>query len=157
MAEIAIDKRTATASLYERDFYAWTQRQAAILRSGSLAGVDLEHLAEEVEDMGREQRRAVRSQLRHLLVHLLKLRYSPATDPRSGWIEEIHNARTEIEDRLADSPSLAQYLAGLFIEVWPKARRRAISQMEVHEERPPVPQDCPFTLEQALDDDYWPD
>lgn len=157
MAEIAIDRRTRSASLYERDFYAWTRRQAAMLRSGDLAGVDVEHLAEEIEDMGREQRRAVRSQLRHLLVHLLKLRYSPASDPQSGWIDEVHHARAEIEDRLADSPSLAPHLAGLFLEVWPRARRRAISRMEAHDELPRVPPECPFTLEQALDDDYWPD
>lgn len=157
MAEIAIDRRTESASLYERDFYAWTRRQAAMLRAGNLTGVDVEHLAEEMEDMGREQRRAVRSHLRHLLVHLLKLRCSPATDPRSGWIDEIHHARAEIEDRLTDSPSLAPHLASLFVEAWPRARRRAISQMEVHDESPSVPPDCPFTLEQALDDDYWPD
>ena len=157
MAEIVVDQRAESASLYERDFYAWSQRQAAMLRAGHLTGVDLEHLAEEIEDMGREQRRAVRSQLRHLLVHLLKLRFSPATDPRAGWIDEIHHARAEVEDRLADSPSLASHLAGLFVEAWPRARRRAISQMEAHGELPPVPEDCPFTLEQALDDDYWPE
>ena len=157
MAEIVVDQRAENTSLYERDFYAWTQRQAARLRAGHLTGVDVEHLAEEIEDMGREQRRAVRSQLRHLLVHLLKLRYSPATDPRAGWIDEIHHARTEVEDRLADSPSLASHLAGLFVEAWPRARRRAITQMEAHGELPAVPEDCPFTLEQALDDDYCPE
>ena len=157
MAEIATAPRTGTASLYERDFYAWTLRQAAMLRTGNLADVDVEHLAEEIEDLGREQRRAVRSQLRHLLVHLLKLSYSPATDPRPGWIGEIHHARAEIEDRLADSPSLAPHLAGLFVEAWPRARRQAINQLEAYDERPRIQQSCPFTLEQALDDDFRPD
>ena len=66
-------ERSEGASLYERDFYAWTQAQATLLEAGRLGSLDLEHLAEEIEDMGSEQRHAVSSQLRHLLTHLLKL------------------------------------------------------------------------------------
>ena len=145
------------ASLYEEDFYAWTRTQAALLRAGSPDGADWEHLAEEIEDMGREQRHAVGSQLRHLLVNLLKLRHPPAVDPRPGWMAEIGNARAEIADRLADSPSLRPQLPGLFDRAWSRARSQAARQMELHGEPTVIPEECPFTLDQALDEDYWPD
>ncbi len=149
--------RGGAAVLHDRDFYAWTQQQAALLRAGRLADADLEHLIEEVEDMGGEQKRAIRSHLRRLIEHLLKLRCSPADGPRRGWRDEVRNARVEIEDRLADSPSLGPHLDTLVRDVWPRARRLAASRMADHGEHPDVPGDCPFTLAQMLDHDYWPD
>ena len=156
MTRPAIGEPSEDVSLYERDFYAWTQSQAALLKIGNLGSLDLEHLAEEIEDMGGEQRHAVSSQLRHLLVHLLKLRYSPARYPRRGWIVETQNARDEIAARLAASPSLRAQLPRLFDEVWPRARRGAMLQMDVYGEQASIPRECPFTAEQALDDDYRP-
>ena len=146
-----------TTPLYDRDFYAWTQQQAGLLKAGRLRDVDLEHLIEEVEDLGGEQKRAVRSHLRHLIAHLVKLRCSPADDPRRGWKDEVRNARGELEDRLAGSPSLRSQLDELSNEVWPRARRQAAGQMADYGEHPDVPVDCPFTLAQVLDEDYWPD
>ena len=146
-----------TAPLYDRDFYAWTQQQAGLLKAGRLRDVDVEHLCEEIEDLGSEQQRAVRSHLRHLLAHLVKLQYSSAHDPRRGWKDEVLNARAEIEDRLDHSPSLRPHLDELLAEVWPRARRQAVAQMANYGEHPDVPADCPFTLAQMLDDDYWPD
>lgn len=143
--------------LYDQDFYAWTQQQAALLKAGRLSDVDVEHLREEIEDLGGEQKRALRSQLRHLLTHLLKLRCSPADNPRRGWMEEVSNARAEIEDRLDGSPSLKAHVDELLADVWPRARRQAIVQMANHGEHPDVPAACPFTPAQAVDDDYWPD
>ncbi len=147
----------AAAPLYDRDFYAWTQQQAALLRAGRLADADLEHLIEEVEDMGGEQKRAVQSHLRHLVTHLLKLRCSPAGDPRRGWKDEVSNARAEIEDRLDGSPSLKAHVDELLVHVWPRARRQAVVQMANYGEHPEVPVHCPFTPAQVLDDDFWPD
>ena len=143
--------------LYDRDFFAWTQQQAALLKAGRLTDIDLAHLIEEVEDLGGEQKRAVRSHLRHLLEHLLKLRCSPADDPRRGWRDEVRNARVEIEDRLTGSPSLRSHLDTLLHDVWPRARRLAASRMADHGEHPDIPADCPFTPAQVLDDDFWPD
>ena len=145
-----------TTPLYDRDFHAWTQQQAGLLKAGRLRDVDLEHLIEEVEDLGGEQKRAVRSHLRHLIAHLVKLRCSPADDPRRGWKDAVRNARGEIEDRLAGSPSLRSHLDELSNEVWPRARRQAAGQAD-YGEHPNVPADCPFTLAQVLDEDYWPD
>ncbi len=90
---------------YAEDFYAWTQDQAEVLRrlvkerrNGPL---DLAHLAEEVEDSGNEVRNAVRSRLRRLMEHLLKLEQARATVPRLDWMRTIANGRAEIADRLA--------------------------------------------------------
>jgi hypothetical protein len=71
--------------LYDTDFYAWTQEQAEAIRAKNVAALDIEHLAEEVEDLGRNVRHAIVSQLERLLLHLLKWRYDPATDPRRLW------------------------------------------------------------------------
>ena len=163
MATPVVDKSTTEpqtlydGALHDRDFYAWTQQQVVLLRAGRLKDVDLEHLIEEIEDLGGEQKRAVRSHLRQVVTHLLKLQCSPAHDPRRGWKDEVRNARGEIEDRLTDSPSLQPHLDELLADVWPRARRLAVGQMADHGEHPDVPADCPFTRAQVLDDDYWPD
>lgn len=157
MAPHTVKKSTGPQTLHDRDFHAWTQQQAALLRAGRLADADLEHLIEEVEDMGGEQRYAVRSHLHQVVMHLLKLRCSPADGPRRGWKNEVRNARAEIEGRLDGSPSLRSHLDALLAKVWPRARRQAAAQMADYGERPELPRECPFTPAQALDDDYWPD
>src|SRR3954452_23802712 len=90
--------------LYERDFYAWTRDQAEALRrlaserwNGPL---DLGHLAEEVKDLGKGDRNAVRSRIRRIIEHCLKPEFSPAADPRLGWKISIDDARSEIDDRI---------------------------------------------------------
>ena len=87
---------------YDDDFYAWTQYQAEVLRTLPTSDnrFDREHLAEEIEDLGKSERDAVRSQVRRILVHFLKLAHSPARDPRSDWMDSIDDARAEIEDKL---------------------------------------------------------
>src|SRR5438552_14214849 len=87
---------------YEDDFYAWTQHQAAVLRTMPVSDnrFDREHVAEEIEDLGKSERDAVRSQIRRIIEHLLKLAYSPAEQPRVGWIETIADAREALADRL---------------------------------------------------------
>ena len=157
MAPHTVKKSTGPRTLHDRDFHAWTRQQAALLRAGRLADADLEHLIEEIEDMGSEQMHAVRSHLRQVVMHLLKLRCSPADGPRRGWKDEVRNHRAEIEDRLDGSPSLRPHLDALLAKVWPRARRQAAAQMADHGERTELPRECPFTLAQALDDDHWPE
>src|SRR5918998_2885640 len=95
---------TAPADLYARDWYLWTLDQAAALRR--LAGsrwngpLDLEHLAEEVEDLGRTARNAVVSRFERLIRHLLKLAFARAADPRRQWILSVDDARRELEKTL---------------------------------------------------------
>ena len=95
---------TRTRDLYEEDFFAWTQLQAKEIRrfarSRSNLPLDLGHIAEEIADLGQEQRNALRSWTARTLEHLLRLEHSPATEPCRGWIDEIINFRSEIEARL---------------------------------------------------------
>jgi hypothetical protein len=97
-------------NLYQEDFVRWTEEQAAALRQakGSNLPLDWENLAEEIESLGRSDRRELRSQITRILRHLLKLEASPAAEPRDGWQSTIREARSEIEGVLEDSPSLGR-------------------------------------------------
>src|SRR5580700_4180310 len=97
-----------TNELYDRDFFLWTQERAAALRAvkNSNLPLDWENLAEEIESLGKSDRRELRSQITRVLRHLLKLEASSAGQPRAGWRTTIDEARTEIEGLLEDSPSL---------------------------------------------------
>ena len=120
-------------TLYEQDFAAWAQQQAQALRAAARGGsnqqLDWEHLAEEIEDLGISQRWALRSHLRRVIRHLLKLEHSPARDPRRGWIESIGDARAEIEDLLEMSPSLKAQLSGEIAAQTRKAIKLAIDDL----------------------------
>jgi hypothetical protein len=85
---------------YDDDFYAWTQYQAEVLRSMPCDDnrFDREHVAEEIEDLGKSEQNAVRSETRRVLEHLLNLAHSPAIEPRSDWMVSVANARAELED-----------------------------------------------------------
>ncbi|MGH6917950.1 MAG: DUF29 domain-containing protein [Geminicoccaceae bacterium] len=86
--------KPTTAPLYERDFYAWSKAQAELLRAGRFTDLDLDHLIEEVDDLGQSLKRSVRSRLRTIIEHLLKLEYSPAQAPRGGWYDTILTQRS---------------------------------------------------------------
>ncbi len=102
------------ATLYEQDFYAWTQEQAALLREGALHDLDVTHLAEEMESLGKSDRRALGSHLRNLVLHLLKWHGQPTgRDTGHSWRSSIRNARAEIAVLLEDSPSLRREVSGL--------------------------------------------
>jgi hypothetical protein len=139
---------------YDDDFYAWTQAQAAAIRAKDWATVDLEHVAEEIECLGNEQRHAVRSHLRVLLWHLLKWACQP--DHRStSWRTSILTARVEIADRLEDYPSLRPRVPALLASVYPRARRLASAETGL-----PLAtflEACPWPIEQVLDEDFWPE
>jgi hypothetical protein len=139
---------------YDTDFYTWTQAQAAALRAKDVAALDLEHLAEEIEALGNEQRHAVRSHLRVLLWHGLKWAYQP--DHRTpSWRTSILNARAEIADRLEDEPSLRPLVPALLASAYPRARRLAAAETGLP--LATFPEACPWTLAQVLDEDFWPE
>ena len=96
------------SELYDQDFFLWTQEQAAALRRAKAANLplDWENLAEEIESLGKSDRRELRSQIRRILRHLFKLEASSAAEPRAGWRSTINDSRSDIEDVLRDSPSL---------------------------------------------------
>lgn len=152
---------TRLQRLYKDDFFAWTQDQAAALRR--LAELrpndelDFEHLIEEVEDLGGSQRRAVRSQVRRILEHLLKLEHSPAVDPRAGWCESIIDARIELEDAL--TPTLRHDLIASLPELYEQARRAAQDRLRLHGEEAAadaLPSMCPYSFDQFLERGWYP-
>jgi hypothetical protein len=132
LAVVMAEPRT----LYEQDFLAWSKRQADALRSaargGSNALLDWENLAEEIESSGISQRRELKSQIRRVLEHLLKLENSPAIEPRAGWIESIVDARNEIEAVVEDSPSLKREIGTAITAEIKRASRKAIKELEKH-------------------------
>ena len=115
------------ADLYETDFVGWTEQQARLLRAAAAQrtnlALDWDHLAEEVEDLGKSYRRALASHVGTVIEHLLKLECSPAQDPRRGWLGSVRRARTEIESWLADEPGLRPRLPGIVAEQMPRTAR----------------------------------
>ena len=140
--------------LYEDDFFAWTQTQAKELRRFARTRpnlpLDLPHLAEEIADLGKERRNALRSWTILIIEHLLLLDHSPAEEPRRGWLREVMTFRDEIEDRL--TPTLRRDLERQLPRLYAKARRRAVLDIEPYEGdlASRLPADCPYSLEQIL-------
>ena len=145
-------------SLYEEDFYAWTQQQAALLRRLPPLGneLDLEHIAEEIEDLGRSDLRAARSLCQHIIEHLLKLEYSGLEDPADHWRDEIVEWRVQLEQLLTRS-----IVAKLDL---PDCYRTALRLVRRFERDVPglisrLPVECPYTFEQivgASGEDWFP-
>lgn len=142
---------------YNQDVTAWASEQAALLRAGRLSELDVEHIAEEIEEMGKGEMKSLRSAIREALEHLLKLRYSPSFETRADWKESVAKQRVAIADSLEDSPGLKSKLPDLFDQAWKHARRFAIMGMEKYGESPAVPEENPFMLEQVLDEDFFPE
>ena len=148
------------SQLYDEDFYAWTQAQAALLRKGAVQDLDLEHLLEEMEDMGHSQRDALASHLLVLLTHLLKLaiaaRERPVDLARAGrgWRTTCRTHRRLLAKRLRRNPSLRPTVPEECAEAYVIARDEAATALDVEEAV--VPAQCPWTPEQILDEDFWP-
>jgi hypothetical protein len=126
------------ATLYDTDFIGWTETQAALLRAAAAdlpnAPIDWTHLAEEIEDLGNSEAAALASQVRRVIIHLLKLQFSPAQAPRRGWTETVGDARDAIADRLSETRSLRPRLAGLLDRERARAAKRAALDVELYGE-----------------------
>lgn len=140
-------------TLYERDFYAWTQKQAALLQAEELEKLDLPNLFEEIEAMGRSQRKEIASRLIVLLMQLLKLRYQKRKHPNS-WRNIIRTQRREIELELSDSPSLRRLVPEIVDQVYPRARKDAAAETGLA--LATFPEVCLWSVEQILDADWLP-
>ena len=140
-------------TLYDTDFYEWTQEQARLLRDRRFADLDLENLIDEVQSVGNSERREVRKRLIRLISHLLKWKYQPGRRGNS-WRRTIRDQRREIDDVVAASPSLrrrpAEWLEGCY-----DAARLAASD-ETGIDFTLFPEACPFTIEEVLDSDFLP-
>lgn len=141
---------------YDTDVLRWSEEQAALLRAGRLAELDYAHILEELEDMGREQKLALQSLFRQILIHLLKLDLSPATDPRGKWVDELVEFRAQAQTRLDDTPSLAHHADALFHKAWQQARSGAVKSFQAYGEQVAIPDACPYSMAQCLDTDFVP-
>lgn len=142
------------AVVYEDDFYAWTVEQARLLRAGELAAVDAANLAEEVESMGRSDRRELQSRLIVLSMHLLKRPFQPSARSRS-WSATIEEQRLQIEQVFVESPSLRPLAAGMLPQAYAIGRARAVAETGLADDA--FPATCPFTLDQALSPAFLPE
>jgi hypothetical protein len=145
---------------YDDDFYAWTQYQAGVLRSLPTSDnrFDREHLAEEIEDLGNSERNAMRSEVRRILEHLLKLAYSPAVEPRSDWRVSIINARAELDERL--TPTLRRDIEAMLARIYPHARdaaTEALTKFGEIDAASALPATCPYTLDQVMAIGWYPE
>lgn len=144
---------------YDEDVYLWSVEQAAALRQAAASGtnlpVDWENVAEEIESVGRSELRALESALTRVIEHLLKLEWSPASDPRAGWGDSVSEHRNRARREIKGSPSLRGRLD--LPDVYLDARfqaARGLSRDGLAESA--LPSDCPWTLDQLLDRDFWP-
>ncbi len=135
------------SDLYESDFYAWTQRQAALIRDGDVAAVDLPNILEEIETLGRKEVSELRSRYTVFATHLLKERFQPARASRS-WRSTILNQRIEIARHMKDNPSLKSKVDEILAEAYADARLIAATETGLPEETFPV--EPPFDRYQAV-------
>lgn len=145
---------TKNATLYDTDFYAWTAEQAALLRAGRWSEADVENIAEEIESMGRSERRELVSRLTVLLMHLLKWQFQPTLRGRS-WRSTIREQRYRLDRHLHHNPSLKSQLAEALEEAYALAVIRG--ERETALDGASFPPDCPFTFDEAIHPDFWPE
>jgi Domain of unknown function DUF29 len=154
-----------TKTLYDEDFVLWSKRQAEALRAAARGAtnqpIDWENVAEEIDSLGRSDRRELSSQIRRVIEHLLKLENSRASDPRAGWIASIEDARSEIEVLLGDSPSLKTGVGEMIATETKRAARKAISALREYGELNEavlvrIQTMAPYTEDQVLGDWFPP-
>ncbi|TRW98989.1 DUF29 domain-containing protein [Candidatus Methylobacter oryzae] len=139
---------------YDKDFYGWTQEQAALLRAGRLNDLDIENLIEEVETMGRSEKRALESRLSVLLLHMLKWHYQPSRRGNS-WRYTIIEQRLKFQKVLSQNPGLKPEINAIVADAYEYAALKATHETGL---RPDIfPQHCPWNLEQISDSEYFPD
>jgi hypothetical protein len=141
------------ANLYETDFHAWAQQQAALLRGGALSSADIAHIALEIESMGRTEKRELISRLAVLLTHLLKWKFQPALRGNS-WRATIKVQRRELARHLNDNPSLKAKLTEAMTDAYGDAILIASRETGLDEQA--FPGNCPWSYEQIAANDFWP-
>lgn len=132
---------------YKNDIYGWALSQVHLLKKGDFQKVDLKNVIEEIEDLAKSERKALKNQIIRLLMHLLKVKYQPSKHSKS-WDKSIGNSRIEIEQILSENPSLKRELSKVFEESYPYARKKA--HIETALELKTFPEECPWSLKKAL-------
>lgn len=140
--------------IYETDFVEWINKTAELLKQGKFSELDIENLIEEVESLGRSEKNALKSNLSILLMHLLKWQYQPSKRTDS-WLSTIIEHRDRLQLSLESSPSLRNYYIGVFEQRYAVAKKKAV--IETGLEINIFPIECPYSVEQVLDDKYLPE
>jgi Domain of unknown function DUF29 len=148
-------------SRYNQDLVLWTEQQGRALRAAASAGwnapIDWENVAEEIESLGRSERRTLASHIENVLEHLLKLEASPNREPARGWRDTIRRARGAIEDVLADSPSLRREVASIVAKQTPRARTLVRTSFQDYGEQPRVDMEAVTYTEAQVLGDWLPE
>jgi len=139
---------------YEQDFYGWTQQQARLLREGRFAELDVANVVEEIETLGRGERRELVSHLRVLLTHLLKWAYQEGRRGRS-WRLSIEVQRLETREHLAENPSLKPQSDDAVMQAYRLAMIDAERQTRISRRTFPV--NCPWSVDKIMSDAFWPE
>ncbi|HAC65318.1 MAG TPA: DUF29 domain-containing protein [Cyanothece sp. UBA12306] len=137
---------------YKNDFYAWTQQQAQLLRSQQFNQIDWNHIAEEIEDMGRSEKRQLDSRLEVLIMHLLKWQFQPNLRSRSGQLT-IKEQRLRLEKLLKENPSLKSYLEEAKEKIYPLAVIIAEQETGLSV----FPATCIYNLKQIFSSEFLPE
>lgn len=143
----------ATSTLYEKDFYAWTQEQAKLLLEGAWEHLDVANLVEEIESLGKQQRQELRNRLGVLLGHLLKWEFQSEKRSKS-WFVTLREQRREIRDLLQESPSLKPYLPEALQKAYQSGIDLLVRETPLRDRD--LPSECPYSLEQVLDGAFFP-
>ncbi len=144
-----------TSTLYEKDFYVWTMQTVKALRERAFDNLDIDHLAEEVESMGKSDFRELKNRLIVLIAHLLGWEYQE-NQRSSSWQGTIREQRNSIEDVLEDSPSLYRLIEGLMTEDRLYIRAVNIAALETGIAKKAFPEHCPYSVTQLMDHDFLP-
>jgi len=141
---------------YDGDIIAWANEQARLLRAGRFDALDIEHIAEEIEDVGKSERREIRSRMVVLLTHLLKWERQPERRGNS-WRRTVNVQRRDIADCLRATPSLKPDLQSRewWESVWAGALDMAVRETGLSFDA--FPEECPWRLEEIVDAGFWPE
>ena len=144
------------AAAYDKDVLLWSQQQAKLLRAGRFSELDIDHLADEIEDVGKSEKRELASRMAVLLAHLLKWQVQPEKRTNS-WRATIKDQRRRIALAIKETPSLKAVMRepDWQEDMWLDARSRSRQEMGLSGQD--LPEVCPWTMDQAANPDFWPD
>lgn len=150
-------------TLYNRDLQQWIEQTIQQLRNHEFEALDIEHLIEELVDLGKSEKNALRSNLMILLAHLLKLQvqHDVPDKVKGSWYSSVLEHRQRVLDNLADAPSLKSFLVEAVEKAYSDGRKLAIKEGKLTKlgirlpEESEYPTTCPFSIEQILDEDFY--
>jgi hypothetical protein len=148
-----LEQTNIALNLYQQDFFAWTKQQINYLQNQQWNQLDLAHLIEEIETLGKQQRQELRNRLSILIGHLLKWEYQPQKRSHS-WFATLRVQRIDIQELINDNPSLKPYLEDTLTQAYIKGLLLAVSETNLPDRT--FPKNCPYSLTEILSDRFYP-